>query len=346
MLSDQQKFMQRCFDLARLGARHTSPNPMVGAVLVYQNRIIGEGYHTRYGQAHAEVEAVRSVRPEDRHLISKACLYVSLEPCSVHGRTPPCTDLIIREKIQEVVIAHLDHSPGVNGLGVGLLQEQGVLVTEGILSQEGFRLSRPRNVFVTQQRPYVILKYAQTANGFLARSDGQPLWLTNGISKRLVHRWRSQIDAIMVGTNTALWDNPVLNTRLVPGPSPIRIVPDRHLRLPTDLHLFRDDHPTLIYTTETPPDHQFQQTDYIRLETSDFLRKILQDLQERNVQTLMVEGGTQILNWFLEQELWDEARVFHTPHYLSEGLQAPIMKDSPSKTFKLLQDQLQVYYKD
>lgn len=346
MLSVQQKYIQRCFDLARLGAGHTSPNPMVGAVLVYDNRIIGEGFHTRYGQPHAEVEAVRSVRPEDRRFITKSTLYVSLEPCSIFGRTPPCTELIIREAIPRVVISHLDFTPGVNGKGVSHLREHGVEVVEGILAGEGDRLSRARNVFVTQHRPYVILKYAQTANGYFSRKDGRPLWLSNPISKRLVHRWRSEIDAILVGTNTALLDNPVLNTRLVPGPSPIRVIPDRQLRLPSHLHIFQDDFPTLIYTTRSAPDHQYIQTEFVQLQADNFLGALLHDLQQRSIQNLMVEGGTQILNWFLEHNLWDEARVFHTPHYLPEGLSAPILKQAPAVTQKLLNDELRVFYRD
>lgn len=338
--------MQRCFDLARLGAGHTSPNPMVGAVLVHQGRIIGEGYHTRYGHPHAEVEAVRSVLPEDRPLIREATLYVSLEPCSIHGRTPPCTDLIIREQIPRVVVSHLDFSPGVNGQGIAILRRHGVQVQEGVLEEEGRRLSQARNIFVTRQRPYIILKYAQTANGFLARTDGQQLWLSNAFSKRLVHRWRAEIDAILVGTNTVMLDNPVLNTRLIPGPSPIRVIPDRQLRLPRDLHVFKDDIPTLVYTTRPIPEHQYQQTEFIQLPTPAFLQELLADLQQRNVQTLMVEGGSKVLGWFLEEQVWDEARVFHTPRYLPEGLPAPVMSMAPERRFRLLNDRLEVYYRE
>ncbi|PHN08443.1 bifunctional diaminohydroxyphosphoribosylaminopyrimidine deaminase/5-amino-6-(5-phosphoribosylamino)uracil reductase RibD [Flavilitoribacter nigricans] len=344
MLVLAEKYMQRCFELARLGTGSTAPNPTVGAVIVYQDRIIGEGYHTRYGHPHAEVEAVRSVSAEDRHLIPRSTLYVSLEPCSVHGRTPPCTDLIIREKIPEVVISYIDRSPGVNGEGVARLREHGVEVVEGVLSEAGKLLSAPRNIFVTRQRPYLILKYAVSANGYLGLPDGKPFWLTNGYSKRLVHRWRSEVDAIMVGTSTALYDNPRLNTRLFPGSSPIRVIPDRNLRLPLHLHVFDDSIPTLIFTHQNPPDHEFTQTEYIQLEPEDFFGALLRELHRRNIQTLMVEGGQVILEHFQKTGLWDEARIFRTPHYLEEGLPAPTIGHAPYQVHRLLEDHLEIHY--
>lgn len=339
------KYVQRCFDLARLGAGKTSPNPMVGAVLVYEGRIIGEGYHTGYGRPHAEVEAVRSVREEDRLLISRSTLYVSLEPCSVYGRTPPCTDLIIREKIPRVVISHLDHSPGVNGQGVAILREQGVEVIEGVQNAAGKILSAPRNIFVTDHRPYIILKWAVSANGHLGLPGGRQYWLTNPFSKRLVHRWRSEVDAILVGTNTAAYDNPQLNTRLFPGSSPIRIIPDRKLRLPLNLRLFDDSIPTWIFTQQPPPVRETKQTEYIRLETEHFFRQLLTVLYQRNIQTLLVEGGRLILEEFVREGLWDEARVFTTSHYLESGLPAPDLGPvPPAQTLFLREDRLDVFY--
>lgn len=344
MLVLPEKYMQRCFELASLGSGRTSPNPTVGAVLVHRNRIIGEGFHTRYGHPHAEVEAVRSVADEDLELISQSTLYVSLEPCSVHGRTPPCTDLIIREKIPEVVIAYIDRSPGVNGKGVAQLRKHGVKVTEGLLSKAGKLLSAPRNTFVSRHRPYIILKYAASANGFLGLSDGRPVWLTNAYSKRLVHRWRAETDAIMVGTNTALYDDPQLNTRLFPGPSPIRIIPDRNLRLPLHLQVFDDSVPTLIFTQKDPPSHDLTQTEYVKITAEDFFEEVLRELYRRNIQTLMVEGGRAILSHFIQKGLWEEARVFNTPHYLSDGLVAPHLGRAPNQVHSLLQDRLEIYY--
>ena len=343
MLVAEASYMQRCFDLARLAAGRTSPNPMVGAVLAHQGRIIGEGYHSRYGQAHAEVEAVRSVTQADHIKIKDATLYVSLEPCSIHGRTPPCTDLILREQIRKVVIACRDESPGVNGEGVAILRKHGVEVVEGVLSAAGQWLSQPRNTFVSKQRPYVILKYAVSADGFLGAANGRPFWLSNAFSKRLVHRWRSETDAIMVGARTALIDNPQLNTRLFPGPSPIRIIPDRHLRLPLHLHIFDDSIPTLIFTQEPVPVHAFKQTIYTRLEGQHFLPALLEHLHQRNIQTLMLEGGKVMLDEFIASGLWDEARVFLTPHYLTCGLAAPVLGLPPVKEMKLGSDRLLVF---
>lgn len=346
MLVLSEKYMQRCFELARLGAGRTSPNPLVGAVLVHQDRIIGEGFHTQYGHPHAEVEAVRSVAEKDRHLIPASTLFVSLEPCSVHGRTPPCTDLIIKEKIPEVVISYIDHSPGVDGAGLAKLRKHGVKVIEGLLSKAGKLLCAPRNIFVTRHRPYIILKYATSANGYLGSVDGRPLWLTNAFSKRLVHRWRSEIDAIMVGTNTALYDNPRLNTRLFPGSSPIRIIPDRQLRLPQHLHIFDDSIPTLVFTQKVAPTTQtaYTQTEFIRLQEENFYDALLRELYRRNIQTLMVEGGRSLLDYFIQQELWDEARIFVTPHYLQEGLAAPQLDQSPFQLHQLQDDRLEIYY--
>lgn len=343
MLVSHTSYMQRCFDLARLAAGRTSPNPMVGAVLVHGDRIIGEGFHTRYGQAHAEVEAVRSVAKADRGLIKDATLYVSLEPCSIFGRTPPCTDLILREQIRKVVIACRDESPGVNGEGVAILRKHGVEIIEGVLSEAGRWLSQPRNTFVSRQRPYIILKYAVSADGFLGLASGQPFWLSNAFSKRLAHRWRSETDAIMVGAGTALIDDPQLNTRLFPGPSPIRVIPDRRLRLPAHLRIFDDSVPTLIFTQDVPPVHDLKRTEFIRLEQQPFLQALLRELHSRNIQTLMLEGGKAMLDQYIALGLWDEARVFFTPHYLPGGLAAPVLGLPPVREMKLGSDRLCVY---
>lgn len=227
----ENPFLRRCFDLAKLGAGNVSPNPMVGAVLVHQGRIIGEGFHSHYGGPHAEVEAVRSVSPSDQSLIRESTLYVSLEPCCVHGRTPPCTNLILDMGIPRVVISNLDESPGVNGKGIRLLEEAGVEVHTHVLEDEGLPYSRIRNTFVRNRRPYIVLKYARSADGFLGR-ENESVWLTNGISKRLVHKWRSEVDAILVGTQTLRVDDPGLTNRLYFGKSPIRLVLDREASLP------------------------------------------------------------------------------------------------------------------
>ena len=231
--------MLRCFEIALLGIGHTSPNPMVGACLVYENRIIGEGYHEKHGGPHAEVNAINSVLEEDRHLIPQSTLYVSLEPCCVYGRTPPCTNLILANKIPKVVVSTLDLSPEVAGNGIKILREHGVDVTTGILEDMGKVIAASRHAIVTLDRPYIILKYAQSANGKIGHPDKQ-VWFTNSISKILVHKWRSESDGILVGANTVAIDNPALTTREYFGKSPIRVILDKKGNLPSESEVFND----------------------------------------------------------------------------------------------------------
>lgn len=345
-MNKMESYIQRCFDLARLGAGYVSPNPMVGAVLVHNDRIIGEGYHQAYGQAHAEVNAVRSVAEEDRYLIKDSTLYVSLEPCCIHGNTPPCTSLIIGEHIPRVVISALDRTPGVAGQGVRLLREAGVQVTVGVLAEQGERLSAIRNTFVTQLRPYVILKYAKTAEGFFARSDGQPYWISNAFSKRLVHKWRSEVDAILVSGRTAQLDNPQLTNRLYFGPSPRRVVIDRQLQVPASHYVLDHSVPTVIFHDEAvlPPD-QRPGIEYFPLPAGRDLRPVLAHLYTQKISTLMVEGGALLLRSFVEQELWDEARIIQGSRHLAEGIRAPELPVACCQKFRLDDDQLLVYYR-
>ncbi|MEL7221988.1 MAG: bifunctional diaminohydroxyphosphoribosylaminopyrimidine deaminase/5-amino-6-(5-phosphoribosylamino)uracil reductase RibD, partial [Bacteroidota bacterium] len=255
MLPSSPIFMQRCFDLARMGAGTTSPNPMVGAVIVHQNRIIGEGYYKKDGGPHAEVMAVNSVADQDRHLLQQSTIYVSLEPCNIYGRTPPCSKLILESGIPHLVVASGDLTEGVNGSGLALLKENGVKVEVGLLAKQGEQLSAYRNIYVSQNRPYVLLKYAQTKNGFLAPQPARPFWLTNAYSKRLVHKWRIDTDAILIGSGTARTDNPALTARHFPGKQPTRIVIDRNASLKDDLQLFDGQHPTIVYTAR-PKENQ------------------------------------------------------------------------------------------
>ncbi len=343
-----EQYMQRCFDLARLGAGNVSPNPMVGAVLVHNDRIIGEGFHQRYGEAHAEVNAVRSVQSADRHLISKATLYVSLEPCSIFGRTPPCTNLIISQRLPKVVISCLDQTPGVAGMGVQILREHGVEVITSVLEAQGKELARFRNHFVTSERPYVILKFAQSINGYIGLPDKQ-IWLSNAFSKRLVHKWRSELDAILVGTQTALTDNPQLNNRLYFGKSPLRIVLDRDRKLPPHLHLFDGSQPTLI-VTNTPSDIQHPTSksqqpvtnlQYLSLDFGDdMLSSLLRHLHQQKITTLLVEGGARLLQSFIDAKLWDEAFVFQTNRVLTNGIPAPHLPAASASSYFLGNEQI------
>ena len=337
-------FLRRCFDLARLGAGSVSPNPMVGAVLVHEGRIIGEGYHRKHGGPHAEVEAIRSVSPADRPFMGKSTLYVSLEPCCVHGRTPPCTDLILEMGIPRVVISNLDESPGVNGKGVRQLKEAGVDVHIHALEEEGLPYSRIRNTFVSKDRPYILLKYARSADGFLGR-ENESVWLTNAISKRLVHKWRSEVDAILVGTQTIRVDNPELTNRLYFGKTPIRLVLDREGSLPRRLAVFNEDAPTWIFT-QSPG--EFADTEGpFRVIPAPFEENLipflLRYLAENNVTSLLVEGGRKLLNSFIEGGWWDEARVLEAQVCLGQGIYAPKLPGEPAATFEVLSDRLFVW---
>ncbi|MFM9947858.1 MAG: bifunctional diaminohydroxyphosphoribosylaminopyrimidine deaminase/5-amino-6-(5-phosphoribosylamino)uracil reductase RibD [Saprospiraceae bacterium] len=325
-----ETYMRRCFDLARLGAGNVSPNPMVGAVLVHQDRIIGEGFHRKYGQAHAEVNAVNSVRAQDRHLLREATLYVSLEPCCIFGKTPPCTNLILEHRIPKVVISCLDQTPGVAGKGVEILRAATVEVVTGLLEAEGQRLSAIRNTFVSQQRPYIILKFAQTKDRFIGPEDGSQHWITNVYTKRLVHRWRSEADAILVGTNTALSDDPQLTNRFYFGKSPLRVVVDKSLRLPKTLALFDGTNPTLVFTERTDAINS-NNLEYVSIAfDQNLVQQILVHLTEKKCTSLIVEGGARLLQAFLNAGIWDEARVFTGTKYLFEGIPAPLLPVAPA----------------
>lgn len=348
MNMQDELYIKRCFDLARLGKGSTSPNPTVGAVIVYKDRIIGEGYHQRYGGAHAEVNAFNSVKQEDLPLLKRATLYCSLEPCSIFGKTPPCTDLIIRHQIPQVVLSYIDHTPGVDGLGVAKLRAAGVEVTLNILAKEGQRLSAARNTFVKLGRPYVILKFAISQDGYIAPENQQQLWLTNSFSKRLVHKWRSEIDAILVGTNTAQWDNPQLTNRLHYGSSPTRLVIDRHLRLSPSLALFDGSIPTFVYTHTDAPPPSVEHLNYLTLSKEQSIpQQILNHLREIKKIVVMVEGGAASLQAFLEEDLWDEIRLFQAPVLISHGIKAPnIPNGYHRQDYTLLQDKLTVIHRD
>lgn len=341
----EKQFIRRTFQLARLGEGHTSPNPMVGAVLVYQNRIIGEGYHQRYGGAHAEVNAVASVKTADQEYIPYSTLYVSLEPCCIFGKTPPCTNLIIEKRIPKVVVSCLDQTPEVSGKGVQILRAAGIEVVTGILEEEGKILAAPRNVLVQKQRPYVILKMAVTANGFFAPNPPAPFWITHEWTKRLVHRWRAEADAILVGANTAQVDNPELTNRLYSGKSPLRVVLDHRSQLSPNLRLFSDGQPTLVVVKQLPITKLNDPTSYFEHpgSSSSAIPALLTHLYEIKKSILLVEGGASILNEFIKQGWWDEARVITGQGWLTTGIAAPILPVAPEALFSLGSDQVRVY---
>ena len=324
-------FMQRCLDLAAQGIGNVAPNPPVGAVIVYQNRIIGEGYHQQYGQAHAEPNAINSVLPQDKHLLSQSTLYVSLEPCSHFGKTPPCSDLIIKTGIPKVVIASPDPFELVNGQGIEKLRAAGIEVTIDILQTEANWLMRRFLTYHQQQRPYIILKWAQTANHFIAPTNKQQQWISNSFAKMLTHRWRTEEQAILVGTNTALADNPQLTARLWTGKQPLRLVIDRYGRLQNKpLHLLDNSLPTVVFT-QTHPNQNVNQANlqYIPINFEHQpLQQILHFLYQQKIQSVIVEGGAALLNSFIDANLWDEARVFTAPIYWDNGLTAPLLSNA------------------
>jgi diaminohydroxyphosphoribosylaminopyrimidine deaminase/5-amino-6-(5-phosphoribosylamino)uracil reductase len=320
-----QIFMQRCFDLARLGAGNVSPNPMVGAVLVHEGRIIGEGWHQQYGQAHAEVNAVDSVRAEERKFIPDSTLYVSLEPCNVFGKTPPCTSLILKEKIKKVVISCIDHTPEVKGGGVAILENAGVEVVHGVLEKKGQAISAFRNTFTAKKRPFIQLKFAKSKNGYMGQS-GQQVWISNLFSKRLAHKYRAEYDAILIGTATALTDSPQLTNRLWFGKSPLRIVLDRHLKIPFNNQVFSKDSSTWVVTEKEAPPHSMDHVQYHRFPFDEnLIERILALLFENKKTSLIVEGGAYTLNHFIKKGFWDEAWVFTGKKMIEGGIVAPLV---------------------
>lgn len=323
MLIDE-KYMRRALQLAALGAGHTSPNPMVGAVIVAPDgTIIGEGWHRQCGQAHAEVNAVASVR--DVNLLKNNTIYVTLEPCSHYGKTPPCARLLIERGIPRVVVGTLDPFPEVAGRGVRMLQEAGIEVVVGVLEQQCQALNRRFMTAHTTGLPWVQLKWAQTADGFIALppdAGENPLHMSTPVTMRWMHRERSLCDAIVVGAATARIDNPSLTTRYWPGKSPLRVVLSHELSMPDNLNLFTDGLPTVVYNGVK--DVVEGGVEYVKIDT-DEPRLWLQDLYRRGVTSVMVEGGARVLNSLIDAGLWDEARVEVSARRVGEGLAAPLI---------------------
>ena len=319
---DHALFMRRCFDLALLGAGQVAPNPMVGAVLVHEGRIIGEGWHRRWGEAHAEVNCIRSVLPENKHLIPHSTLYCSLEPCFHYGKTPPCVNLILENNIARVVISNVDPNPKVAGQSVAAMQMAGVEVQTGMLEDEGAWLNRSFFHWIRHQRPYVVLKWAQSTDGFMGRS-GERVPVSGPLAQRLVHRWRSELDAILVGTQTALTDNPKLDARLYGGKNPLRIVLDIEKKISAEYNILDDSSATWVFGPAHPGD--FQRTQFFPSNGPIQIKNLLQQLYQANRATLLVEGGAMLLTQFLETHLWDEIRLIESQESLGGDLRAPVL---------------------
>ncbi len=346
--------MYRCLQLARLGQGKVAPNPMVGAVLVHAGRIIGEGWHQQWGGPHAEVGCVASVANSNRHLIADATMYVSLEPCAHWGKTPPCADLIVAQQIKKVVVGCRDPFPLVAGKGIEQLQAAGVEVIMGALEKECRELNSRFFMFHTGQRPYIILKWAQTADGKIGGNGGPRLRISNQFTNRLVHRWRSEEASILVGTNTALSDDPELSTRLWPGPHPVRLVVDLNGRLPASLKLFDGNIPTVVFnlnkhTIDDPGNlRQGKGTFYYKVKKeAPLVRQVVDALFGLGIQSVMVEGGAQLLQSFINEGLWDEARIITNETLVAgSGVDAPVLQEQHFIKKEQLADDTLRYYRN
>ena len=332
--------MQRALELAKLGCGSVSPNPLVGCVIVHEGRIIGEGWHKKYGEAHAEVNAVNAVR--DRSLLKESTVYVTLEPCSHFGKTPPCADMLIREKVKKVVIANLDSNPIVVGEGLRKLRAAGIELITGILSNEGRELNKRFFTFMEKQRPYIILKWAETADGFITQEHRNPKWISNALSRQLVHEWRTEEDAVLVGRQTAHYDNPRLNVRDWSGRNPVRIVIDRFLKLDDKLNLFDQSQKTICYNVLK--NVETKNLSFVKLDEEHFLQNLIQDLYRKKIQSVIIEGGTETLQSFINGKYWDEARVFVSETNFEKGIPAPRLNGDLISQHEIKSDVLKIFH--
>ena len=337
--------MNRCLELARIGAGKVSPNPMVGCVIVYNETIIGEGFHEKYGEAHAEVNAINAVKNQE--LLKESTLYVSLEPCAHYGLTPPCSELIVEKKIQNVVIGTIDSFAKVAGKGIEKMIKAGIDVQVGILENECREINKRFFTFHEKKRPYIFLKWAETTDGFIdfdrtKNQFGEPTWITGEKALVRVHQMRAIEDAILVGTNTALKDNPSLTVRHCTGRNPVRIVIDNHLRLPVHLKLFDGTAKTIVFNSLK--NEESGNTEFVKIDfNKKIIPQILKNLYQRNIQSLIVEGGKQLLESFIEANLWDEAFRFIGNKLFMSGIKAPAISGSIIQSVETDGDKLLIY---
>lgn len=337
-------YIKRCIQLAKNGLGTTYPNPMVGSVIVYNNEIIGEGWHRKSGEPHAEVNAINSVK--DKSVLAKATIYVSLEPCSHFGKTPPCCDLIIKHKIPNVVVGTIDPNSKVSGAGIKRLQENGANVTVGILEKECNELNKRFFTFHNKKRPYIILKWAESQDGFIApltKDKAEPVWISNEFSRQLVHKWRSEEQAILVGTKTVIDDNPKLDVRDWSGENPMRIVLDRNGRIDQNYHVKNGLIKTIVITEQ----ENLTSTENCIYENAIFdvkLTKTITDISYKyGIQSILIEGGKQTLQSFIDDNFWDEARVFIGNNHLKSGITAPSLNGN-CQVKNIKDDQLKLFF--
>jgi len=344
-VTQDESYIHRCLELAKLGRGYVAPNPLVGAVLVQDGTIIGEGYHQQFGKAHAEVNCINSVEENNKTLLSQSTLYVSLEPCVHFGKTPPCTDMIVQHKIPRVVIGCRDAFEEVNGKGIEKLKQAGIEVTVDILENESKELNKRFFTFHQKHRPYIILKWAQTADKKMASFSEERLLITNEHSNRLVHQWRSEESAILIGTNTALLDNPTLNNRLAEGNGLMRMILDKHLRLPSTLNIFDNSQRTIIFNCIKQ--EESNNTTFYRIEDDEnIIQKIIDACYQLNIQSVLVEGGAKLLQSFIDADIWDEVRTLTNESlFVKEGLSAPELVNAIQASEEKYNNDLIQYFK-
>ena len=337
-------YMQRCIDLARLGQLNVAPNPMVGAVIVHNNKIIGEGFHQKFGDAHAEVNAIRSVQHPE--LLSESTIYVSLEPCAHHGKTPACSDLIVENKLKRVVIGCKDSFSKVSGKGIDKLKKAGIEVEVGVLEAQCRDLNKRFFTFHERQRPYVILKWAQSKDGYLDKvrhADEKGVnWISAPETKALVHKWRAEEQSILVGRKTVQNDDPSLTVREFSGNNPTRIIIDSQLQLSMDANIFSDEAPTIIFNRVK--NEVKDNIEWIRIAETN-TRLILDELYKRNILSVFVEGGSRTLQYFIFDNVWDEARIIVGNTVFGEGTKAPIISKVPTYSYSFSSDTIHHYFR-
>lgn len=332
--------MLRCIQLARNGLGSTYPNPMVGCVIVHDGKIIAESWHKRAGEPHAEVNAVNQI--PDKEILKKSTLYVSLEPCAHHGKTPPCADFIIQYQIPKVVVGTIDPFAKVNGLGIWKMQDAGIEVISGVLEKECRELNKRFFTFHQEKRPYVILKWAQTADGFMASENGGQKWITNEYSRQLVHKWRTEEQAILIGTTTAETDNPQLNARLWNGNQPVRLVLDRELKLNSGLNLFAGNQRTIVFTEKQKGNQS--NLEFVQVQFDENISEsVLDKLYELGIQSVIIEGGKKTLQSFIDKGLWDEARIFTSSTNWNSGIKSPEIFGKLIESKNISSDKLEIY---
>ncbi|MCX6291742.1 MAG: bifunctional diaminohydroxyphosphoribosylaminopyrimidine deaminase/5-amino-6-(5-phosphoribosylamino)uracil reductase RibD [Bacteroidetes bacterium] len=347
-MKPDEVYMQRCLELASNGLGKVAPNPMVGALIVHEGNIIGEGFHQQYGKAHAEVNAIMdAVSNHGEDILKHTILYVNLEPCVHFGKTPPCTDLIISQKIPKVVIGTIDPFAKINGAGIAKLENAGVEVIKNVAEKNCLELNKRFFTFHSKQRPYIILKFAVSADGFIApeKMNAENKWISNELSRQLVHKWRSEEQAIMVGTNTVRIDNPSLTVRNWPGKNPLRITIDRELKLDSAFHLFDNSAPTLVFNNvknEVKKNIEWVKIDFQK----PVLQQVLDSLYGKNIQSVLIEGGAQLLQSFISENLWDEARIFTGHQTFGSGIKAPVIHGTMISEIRIACDRLRIMRKE